>query len=321
MKCIFFKRLLEDIKRYVIIETVLSVLSIFSICAAVYTIIKDKWPESTVLVMIILLLSIILISILYLLNKKYKEIDDLLFENENYKKEEEKKEEYGQIILDHNKFNNYERIRNAEKRIILHAAFYPNYKTPPYSTAIDELLANQNKLNVKITVIITHPNVEWANEFQKILRKEFNDIEKDFKAAIWASSNFFLDKKRKYNDRIEIIFSERLPLFPVVIIDNELFIGHYCHAITPAPEGFWFYIKNDVIPKLIDYIFCGLNVPEFNPNSSSDPKLNALARYIEDINDAITNGKKIENKEDLITEMNPNNPNENTEEIQNNQNM
>lgn len=287
MKHNFFKRLLEDIKRYRVIAVVITIYStIYSAVVFLYVEyknIKNIWPDSTVSAITILILLTILIIFVYLLYENYK------------------KEEYGQIILDHNTFNNSERIRNAKNRIILHAAFYPNYKTPPYSTAIDELLANQDKLKVKITVIITHPNVEWANEFQKILRKEFNDIEKDFKAAIWASSNFFLDKKREYEDRIEIIFSERLPLFPVVIIDNELFIGHYCHAITPAPEGFWFYIKNDFIPKLIDYIIIGDSKnPVFNPNSSSDPKLNALARYIEDIKDAITNGKKIENIEPKI---------------------
>lgn len=304
MKCTsFFNSLYKDIIRYKVPLTIITIISVVGNLIGIFEFVKEKWPGLTYTDILIIVLFTLLSIFTYLLYKNYNKVD------------------FGQIILKHETFKNWEKIRNANNQIILHAAFYPNYITPPYKDAIDDLLTNNAKQSVTITVIITHPNVKWADEFQKILRKNYCNIEKDFKGAIWASTCFFLDKKQKYKDRIKIILSERLPLFPVVIIDNELFIGHYCHAITPAPEGFWIYNKNDVIPKLINNIISGSKDPEFNPNSSSDPKLKALARYIEDINDAITNGKKIENIEDLRTEMNPNNPNENTEEIQNNQNM
>ncbi len=300
----FFKSLSKDLIRYKVALIVIPTVSFLGVLFGIYDFVNKTWPKITWLIIIILGLLTLLGICIFLLYKNY-----------------DNKEEFGQIILKHETFKNWEKIRNAKNRIILHAAFYPNYIIPPYKNAIDELLVDQAKLNVKITVILTHPNVIWADEFQKILRNSYSDIEKDFKGAIWASSNFFLDKKQQYNDRIKIIFSERLPLFPVVIIDNELFIGHYCHAITPAPEGFWFHIKNDVIPKLINYIIYDSNDPELKQNIASDSKLKALARYIEDINDAITNGKTIENTEELWTEMNPDNPSENTEEIQNRQNM
>ena len=282
----------QDLKRFKIAKTALVLINCLASLITINAIVKMlPWTYT-----IIIGLVIFLVICLYLLYKIY---DNNMNDNN--------KEEFGQIILKHDTFNNW------QNQIILHAAFYPNYINPPYKDAIDDLLANEDKLKVKITVIITHPNVKWADEFQKILRNNFSDIEKDFKGAIWESSKFFLDKKQKNNDRIKIILSKRLPLFPVVIIDNELFIGHYCHTAIPAPEGFWFYYKNDVIHKLINYFIGNSNDSDFKKVISSDPKLKALSRYIEDINDAITKGKEINNIEDLMTEMNFNNPNENTE--------
>ena len=307
------KSIWKDFKKHKVAVFLISVVSILANLISIYGFINKKWPGITWTNIIIIVLSMLLGFCLYLLYEKYKE---------NNKKDDNNKEEFGQIILKHESFKNWDKIRNAQNQIILHAAFYPNYITPPYRDAIDDLLANQDKLKVKITVIITHPSVGWADEFKKILRDEYNDI-KSFKAAIRGSSDFFLDRKKKQDDnnRINIILSKRLPLFPVVIIDDELFIGHYCHSDTPAPLGFWIYKKDDAIPQLIDSIIGDTNNPNSKSVRPSDTKLKALARYIEDIKDAIINGKKITSEEELEAEMDLDNPNENTEEIKNNQNM
>lgn len=227
----------------------------------------------------------LLLSLSMTLSLTVKRIDKLLLYNDENHIDTS-------VVIKHETFKTWDKIRNAKKEIILHAAFYPNYINPPYKAAIEELLSDENKTDLKLTVIITNPEAGWAGEFGKILRPNFCNLENDFKPAIWSSINHFLYLKGIYKDRINIISSSRLPLLPIVVIDNEIIVGHYCHAETPTPDGIWINIIDDRIPELIERIIN--NSEDINKVMKDlDSKGKAIARYIEEIGDAITNGDEI----------------------------
>ncbi len=227
----------------------------------------------------------LLLSLSMTLSLTVKRIDKILLYND---------ERYidTSVVIKHETFKTWEKIRNAKNEIILHAAYYPNYIDPPYLAAFEELLSDKKKPDLKLTVIITDPEVEWAGEFGKILRSNFR-TEKDFKSAIWPSVNFFLHLKKTYKKRINFIYSSRLPLLPIVVIDNEIIVGHYCHAKTPTPDGIWMNIIDDRIPGLIGRIIGNSEKNIQGVIDDLDSKGKAIARYIEEIDDAIKNGYEI----------------------------
>lgn len=199
--------------------------------------------------------------------------------------------ELASFVVHHHELKTWERIKNAKREIILHAAYYPKYGIDSdYSNAFRSLM--RNNLVVKITVVITDINAVWGTEFGKILRYEFDDIE-PFKEGVNSSISFFKKLQSEYPNRITIRMSSRLPLMPMVIIDNDILVGHYCHAEIPAPNGFWMHLNSDKIEYMVG------NFPQFTKEArklyidSLSDKEKAISRYIEDAFDAIEAGKLI----------------------------
>lgn len=192
------------------------------------------------------------------------------------------------FVVHHHELKTWERIKNAKQEIILHAAYYPKYGIDSdYSNAFRSLMRN-NKA-VKITVVITDIESVWGGEFGKILRYEFDDIE-PFRECVNSSISFFKKLQKEYPDRITILKSSRLPLMPMVIIDNDILVGHYCHAEIPAPNGFWIHLNSDKIEKMMEYIhYSSKDNLKLYIDTLND-KEKAISRYIEDAFDAIYNG-------------------------------
>lgn len=194
------------------------------------------------------------------------------------------------IVIHHHSLKTWNKIKDAKKEIILHAAYYPKYGSDSdYSIAFRHLMRNNS--NVKITVIITDLNTPWANEFGTILRSEYTSIN-DFKVGLDASIKFFKDIQKQHANNVTIISTQRLPLQPIVIIDDVLLVGHYAHAEIPAPNGYWLYIKSSIVSKIIEKIRQAKDDTEFKKyciDKLTDEE-KAISRYIEDAFDSIKNG-------------------------------
>lgn len=196
------------------------------------------------------------------------------------------------IAVEHDTFETWNKIKKAQNNIILHAAYYPKYGIDSrYSNAFRLLLRRNNTIN--ITVIITDTSEKWGQEFGKILRHEYDDINK-FEEGVRHSITFFYKIQEEYPERVIIKLSNRLPLAPIVIIDNELLVGHYCHAETPAPNGIWMDIKNDKIKEIVDKVIYNPSddIKNYYIDGLTDEE-KAIARYIEDAADAIKWSKTI----------------------------
>ena len=194
-------------------------------------------------------------------------------------------------VIHHRTLKTWDRIREAKEEIILHAAYYPKYGyDSDYSNAFRALMRNKHTVNV--TVIITDISSQWAKEFGKILRYEYDTIER-FEEGISSSIAFFKKLKEEFPNRVTIKTSSRLPLMPFVIIDNDILIGHYCHAEIPAPNGLWLHINSEKITEIIEKVRYESeeNRKAYITNLTDEEQ--AISRYIEDVFDAIKHGKTI----------------------------
>ena len=194
------------------------------------------------------------------------------------------------VVIRHDTLKTWEKIKNARNEIILHAAYYPKYgASSEYSLAFSEVM--RKRPNLKVTAIITDINIKWILEFGKILRKEYT-CKEDFNLGIQNSITFFKKLQKEYPGRVKLVVTRRLPLMPIVIIDNEMFIGNYCHAETPAPDGLWYHYKSEIIPSVIEKLsYQKEKYRDYLTTLSEEDK--AIARFIEDAFDSCNNGKVI----------------------------
>lgn len=192
------------------------------------------------------------------------------------------------VVIKHESLHTPAKMKRAQNFILLHAAFYPKYGSlTEYSGAIESALKRNSQLHIK--VIITDIKEVWATEFGNILRPYFKNDLKKFKEGINASIAFFQKIKEEYPTRVHIVASKALPMAPIVIIDNEILVGHYIHATTTAPDGYWMDIYCEkIIPIYKDIMLGNKN---FALDLSDEEK--ALTRYIEDFHYAFTNSSPV----------------------------
>lgn len=168
-------------------------------------------------------------------------------------------------------------LRQAKKYIVLHAAFYPKYAGGEQGDDIRKVMEDNKKLQLK--VIFTDLNTPWINEFAVLLREKFADIKK-FEKEINDDKEKFVELQmslEKGRDRVEICDSARLPLFPVILIDDILIVGHYAHSREIAPNGLWLTIQHPRILEMYESLSKG-NRPECNT-----PEERAILRYVEEL--------------------------------------
>lgn len=192
------------------------------------------------------------------------------------------------VVIRHESLHTPAKMKKAQNFILLHAAFYPKYGSlTEYSDAIYGALKKNPQLQIK--VIITDIKEQWATEFGNILRPYFENDLGEFKKAIDTSIAFFRKIKKDYPSRVQIVASKALPMAPIVIIDNEILVGHYAHATTMAPDGYWTDIYCEKIIGIYKDVM--LENKNFMLNLSDEEK--ALARYIEDFHYAFVNSSPV----------------------------
>lgn len=168
-------------------------------------------------------------------------------------------------------------LRQAKKHIVLHAAFYPKYADGEQGDDIRKVMEESQDLRLK--VIFTDLKAPWVNEFAVLLREKFSDIKKFEKEINDDKENFIeLQENPKIGrDRVEICDSARLPLFPVILIDDTLIVGHYAHSREIAPNGLWLTIQHPKIPVMYKNLLDGKR-----PDCYTSEEC-AIIRYLEEL--------------------------------------
>lgn len=188
-------------------------------------------------------------------------------------------------VYTHDNLQTYKTIRSAKELLILHAAFYPKYfgDKGNCSTSITTSLSANRSL--KVYIIFTDYTSAWFEEFSRVLRSKLTP--EQLKTIFISNEEECRALKKNFKDRIIICRSNKLPLAPMIVADNNLFIGHYAHSTIPAPEGLWLHIKNKRIAKFFHDIHTGDVATENIAFQQMSPKDRAIVRYLEECSNII----------------------------------
>ena len=169
-------------------------------------------------------------------------------------------------------------MQNAKQYIFLHAAYYPKYGVDEQGEIIKQALEHNHQL--KLSVTFSSTSKPWTGEFAKILRPHFTQSE--YKKACGNSKVLFENLQKTYvENRIRINETERLPMFPIIMIDDYLIIGFYSHSRVIAPHGLWLKIRNKNVTTMYEKMKLHGNENVDLSNFSNEEK--AIYRFVEEI--------------------------------------
>ena len=167
-------------------------------------------------------------------------------------------------------------LRQARQRIVLHAAFYPKYGSND-NAGVNLRRAMEDNHELQLTVIFTDiDHVVWAEEFAHVLRPRIPFH--DFKKELEKSKGYFINNlDADVSRRVHIYDSARLPMFPVILIDDILIVGHYAHSSELAPDGLWLTIQHSSIPEMYQKLLKG------EDPACKTAEERAILRYVEEL--------------------------------------
>lgn len=146
-----------------------------------------------------------------------------------------------EVFVGHDSVNVSELMKNARQYIFLHAAYYPKYGVDAQGEIIKQALKQNSQL--KLSVTFSADTQSWIEEFAQILRPHFSEA--DYKNACNNSKVLFDSLQNLFGkERVMINNTDKLPMFPIIMIDDYLIIGFYSHSKIIAPHGLWLKIKN-----------------------------------------------------------------------------
>lgn len=168
-----------------------------------------------------------------------------------------------------------ELIRQARHHIVLHAAYYPKYGFDNQGDDVAKAMAKNP--NLRLTAIFTDVKAPWVDEFSITLRDYFAKKGK-FANHLDITKDHFVRLRNQFGaKRVRISDTARLPLFPVILIDDTLIVGHYAHSSVIPPNGLWFTIKHPKLHSMYECLLAGGN-PECDT-----PEESAILRYVEEL--------------------------------------
>ncbi len=130
-----------------------------------------------------------------------------------------------------------------------------------------------------LTVILSENKCNSRlEEFAIIQRKNFT--KKEFVKELNDSRRHLLNMRDKFGgNRVEILSSARLPMFPIIMIDDTLIIGHYAHSYVPAPMGLWITLQHPKIGRMYEDILQGKDIRKIYRK----PTEKSILRYVEEL--------------------------------------
>ena len=183
-----------------------------------------------------------------------------------------------EAYVGHDSVNVAQLMQNAKQYIFLHAAYYPKYGVDEQGEIIKQALEHNHQL--KLSVTFSSTSKPWTGEFAKILRPHFTQSE--YKKARGNSKVLFENLQKTYGEnRIRINETERLPMFPIIMIDDYLVIGFYSHSKVIAPHGLWLKIRNKNVTTMYEKMKLHGNENVDLSNFSNEEK--AIYRFVEEI--------------------------------------
>ncbi len=184
----------------------------------------------------------------------------------------------------------------AQQRIFLHAAIYNRFaENAAVNNALESALASSD-VTLQAILLPVWRDIVWMDAACQLVRPEGSREEMLKKAEV--SREFFLRLAKRYPQQVTIYEGKTFPAFPLVIVDEVIFCGHYAHSQVLAPEGLWMQLS---VPKELLRYLAELSVHHFEYSIDCEhwlstqalgekkemtPHERAVFRYIQEWNEA-----------------------------------
>lgn len=125
---------------------------------------------------------------------------------------------------------------SARQRIILSAPPYaPFAAQDAIRNALQTALAGTDTL--MLTALDLPDAAPWMDELCAMLRPHASPG--TMRAEVVASRRFLAELHRCFPQQVRRYGLGTRPVFPFLIIDDQIIFGHFAHAAVPTPQGFW----------------------------------------------------------------------------------
>lgn len=191
------------------------------------------------------------------------------------------------------KLNFEKQFSGAQKRIFLHAAIYNRFADNiTVSKALESALACPDVALQAVLLPVWRDDIVWMDAACQLLRPEGSRKEMLEKAEV--SREFFLRLAKQYPQQVAIYEGKSFPSFPLVIVDETIFCGHYAHSQVLAPDGLWMQLTvptallrhlADPSPHYLEYDANGeqqLSTLKLGEKAEMTPYERAVFRYIQE---------------------------------------
>ncbi|MFA9395623.1 MAG: hypothetical protein ACERJ1_13055 [Halodesulfovibrio sp.] len=184
----------------------------------------------------------------------------------------------------------------AKKRIFLHAAIYNRFaENAAVSNALESALACPD-VTLQAVLLPVWSDIVWMDAACQLVRPEGSRDDMLKKAEV--SREFFLRLAKKYPQQVTIYEGKSFPAFPLVIVDETIFCGHYAHSQVLAPEGLWMQlaVPTELLRHLADskahcfeydaHCEHQLSTQQLSKKKEMSPHERAVFRYIQEWKEA-----------------------------------
>ena len=161
--------------------------------------------------------------------------------------------------------------------IVLHAAIYNNFAgSDIHQQLVEQLSSNELKM---LTIISIQPQDCWRNEFTQVLRSGFSDAQM---SAVYARSRKWCQELAlAFPDQVILVLTNRLPMQPILLLDDTIFAGQYSHSPEPSALGLWLHIDTEA------FLPAGTIMQWFRQSGSKSKEIHspwhqALRRYVDE---------------------------------------
>jgi hypothetical protein len=136
-------------------------------------------------------------------------------------------------------------LSSARREILLLAPPYGNFrKSPQICSALSCALSHPQGASLRV-LCLPDPNVfTWAGELMSLLRPGMNMQDKQRELA--ESRAFLSELVAMFPERVSVLELRERPNFPAIIVDDQIFFGHFAHGPVMTPEGFWCRVEGPV---------------------------------------------------------------------------
>ncbi|MBR9728395.1 hypothetical protein G3R48_10465 [Shewanella intestini] len=124
--------------------------------------------------------------------------------------------------------------------MVWHAAIYNNFANGDMNTLLQRQLRSRQLQ--QLTIISQHCAQHWQDEFAAIVRPTLTS--QDVSTLQRTSLNWCQQLSNSYPQQVHHCVSQHLPLQPILLIGDQLFIGQYAHSHSTSAQGLWLQIDS-----------------------------------------------------------------------------